>query len=260
MVTESSLMNRIARYVFTLTTALLVTVVGSPAQESEILSRSAIDGLALTPPMGWYPWNQFGQEPQNEKLIKEIADAVVSSGMRDAGYMYVGPDEGICFKRGADGLLTTVLSRYPSGLRGLGDYIHQQGLKYALYTDAGNLTCSKAMPGTRDHEFEDMRAFADWRCDYLKIDWCNAARMNVVKAYTLLHEAQLAAGRPLVHSLCTWGMAIHGNGRLTSAICGGPLATSANPAKRTGVYLESMRGPIRSCMPAPARAIGTTPT
>jgi alpha-galactosidase len=61
------------------------------------------------------------------------------------------------------------------------------------------------MPGTKGHEFEDMRQFADWRCDYVKIDWCNTEGQNVVKAYTLLHDAQHAAGRPIVHSLCSWG-------------------------------------------------------
>jgi alpha-galactosidase len=163
------------------------------------------DGLALTPPMGWYPWNIFGQEPQNEKLIKEIVDALVRSGMGEAGYSYVGPDEGILFYRAGDGQLTTNLERYPSGLRGLGDYIHKKGLKYALYTDAGTHTCSKAMPGTKGHEFEDMLRFAEWRADYVKIDWCNTEGMDIVKAYTLLHDAQRTAGRPIVHSLCSWG-------------------------------------------------------
>jgi len=163
------------------------------------------DGLALTPPMGWYPWNIFGEEPQNEKLIREIADALVASGMKDAGYAYVGPAEGICFSRGADGLLTSNLQRYPNSLRGLGDYIHGLGLKYALYTDAGSKTCSKAMPGTKGRELEDMRAFAEWRADYIKIDWCNTEGQDIVKTYTLLAEAQRAAGRPVVHSLCSWG-------------------------------------------------------
>jgi alpha-galactosidase len=167
--------------------------------------RADRDGLALTPPMGWYPWNIFGEEPQNEKLIKEIADALVSSGMKDAGYAYVGPDEGICFYRKDDGRLTTNLERYPSGLRGLGDYIHRKGMKYALYTDAGTRTCSKAMPGTKGREFEDMREFAEWRADYVKIDWCNADGQDIVKTYTTLSDAQLAAGRPIVHSLCSWG-------------------------------------------------------
>jgi alpha-galactosidase len=173
----------------------------APSPEDNALD----DGLALTPPMGWYPWNIFGQEPQNEKLIKEIVDALVRSGMREAGYSYVGPDEGICFSRAGDGRLTTNLVRYPSGLRGLGDYVHKKGLKYALYTDAGTHTCSEAMPGTKGHEFEDMLRFAEWRADYVKIDWCNTEGMDVVKAYTLLHDAQHAAGRPLIHSLCSWG-------------------------------------------------------
>ena len=155
--------------------------------------------------MGWYPWNIFGEEPQNEKLIKEIVDALVSSGMKDAGYAYVGPDEGICFYRKGDGRLATNLERYPSGLRGLGDYIHKKGLKYSLYTDAGTHTCSKAMPGTKGREFEDMREFADWRADYVKIDWCNSEGQDIVKTYTTLRDAQQAAGRPIVHSLCSWG-------------------------------------------------------
>ncbi len=163
------------------------------------------DGLALTPPMGWYPWNVFGEEPQNEKLIREIAAAVVASGMKDAGYAYVGPDEGICFSRGADGRLTPNLERYPSGLRGLGDYIHGLGLKYALYTDAGSKTCSTAMPGTKGHEAEDMKSFAAWRADYIKIDWCNAEGQDIVASYSRLGRAQREAGRPVVHSLCSWG-------------------------------------------------------
>ena len=163
------------------------------------------DGLALTPPMGWYPWNIFGEEPQTEKLIKEIVDALVASGLKEAGYSYVGPDEGICFSRGSDGKLTSNLTRYPSSLRGLGDYVHGKGLKYALYTDAGSKTCSTAMPGTKGYEFEDMRAFAEWRADYIKIDWCNSEGQDIVKTYSLLGQAQRAAGRPVVHSLCSWG-------------------------------------------------------
>ena len=186
---------------------VLIFLASQPRAQNPLPDRGAPgnEGLALTPPMGWYPWNEFGQEPQNEKLIKEIVDALVSSGLKEAGYTYVGPDEGICFSRDADGKLTSNLERYPSGLRGLGDYIHKQGLKYALYTDAGTRTCSKAMPGTKDHEFEDMAAFAEWRADYLKIDWCNTEGQDVAKTYTKLRDAQRAAGRPIVFSLCSWG-------------------------------------------------------
>jgi alpha-galactosidase len=175
------------------------------AQDTAPAAHAGDAGLALTPPTGWYPWNEFGQEPQNEQLIKEIVDALVSSGLKEAGYAYVGPDEGICFSRDASGKLTSNLERYPSGLRGLSDYIHKKGLKYALYTDAGTRTCSKAMPGTKDHEFEDMEAFAEWRADYVKIDWCNTQGQDVAKSYTKLGEALRASGRPIVFSLCSWG-------------------------------------------------------
>jgi alpha-galactosidase len=177
----------------------------APAQAVPAHVHADADRLAMTPPMGWYPWNVFGEDPQNEKLIREIAEAVVSSGMKDAGYAYVGPDEGICFSRGADGRLTTNLERYPSGLRGLGDYIHGMGLKYALYTDAGSKTCSGAMPGTKGHEREDMEAFAAWRADYIKIDWCNSNGQDIVETYSRLGRAQREAGRPVIHSLCSWG-------------------------------------------------------
>ena len=180
-------------------------ILASQAPERALKVHAMDDGLALTPPMGWYPWNTFGQEPQNEKLIREIVDALAASGLKEAGYTYVGPDEGICFSRGSDGRITTNLQRYPSGLRGLGDFIHAKGLKYALYTDAGTHTCSGAMPGTNGHEFEDMRQFAEWRADYVKIDWCNTEGQDIVKTYTKLHDAQHAAGRPIVHSLCSWG-------------------------------------------------------
>jgi len=199
------MMKRTGRRILITAAGLLSVAALIWTQQQPPKVHAADGGLALTPPMGWYPWNEFGQEPQNEKLIKEIVDVLVASGMRDAGYTYVGPDEGICFYRDAKGTLRTNLERYPSGLLGLGDYIHAKGLKYALYTDAGTHTCSKAMPGTKDHELEDMRRFAEWRADYIKIDWCNTEGQDIVKTYTKLHDAQHAAGRPVVHSLCSWG-------------------------------------------------------
>ncbi len=202
-------MIRTVRYLLLISLALIQAAAASAQvplpKDLPRTAHAEVDGLALTPPMGWYPWNAFGQEPQNEKLIKEIVDALVASGMKDAGYVYVGPDEGICFSRGSDGTLAPNLARYPTGLRGLGDYIHAKGLKYALYTDAGTKTCSTAMPGTKGHEIEDMRAFAGWRADYIKIDWCNSEGQDIVQTYADLSRAQRAAGRPVVHSLCSWG-------------------------------------------------------
>jgi alpha-galactosidase len=191
--------------------------------------------------MGWYPWNEFGQEPQNEKLIKEMAEALIRSGMKDAGYTYIGPDEGICFSRDASGKLESNLARYPSGLRGLGDYLHERGLKYALYTDAGTNTCSKAMPGTKGHEFEDMKTFADWRADYVKIDWCNTTGQDPARTYSRLRDAQLAAARPIVFSLCSWGQgqpwkwaaSVGHLWRTTADICGPGKASWAAAMENT---------------------------
>lgn len=229
--------------------AVVLCAISPRAQEPASKVHAREDGLALTPPMGWYPWNTFGQEPQNEKLIKEIVDALIASGMKDAGYAYVGPDEGICFSRGPDGRLTTNLTRYPSGLRGLGDYIHARGLKYALYTDAGTRTCSTAMPGTKDHELEDMRSFADWRADYIKIDWCNTEGQDIVQTYSKLSRAQRAAGRPIVHSLCSWGEgypwlwagAIGHMWRTTTDICA-PGQPDWNRALRIAFANEKLAG------------------
>jgi len=228
-----------------LTCAVLISVLlhwpAAKAQSPAPKLRADVDHLALTPPMGWYPWNEFGQDPQDEKLIRQIVEALISSGMKDAGYAYVGPDEGICFSRGADGKLTPNLARYPSGLRGLGDYIHARGLKYALYTDAGTRTCSKAMPGTRDHENEDMAAFATWRADYVKVDWCNAEGQDPKQSYSALRDAQLAAGRPIVFSLCSWGngdpwkwaAAVGHLWRTTGDICGPGKADWEQAMKNT---------------------------
>jgi alpha-galactosidase len=232
----------------TIGAAIVLCATFPRAQAFSPAVHDANDGLALTPPMGWYPWNIFGQEPQNEKLVREIVDALVASGMKEAGYTYVGPDEGICFYRGADGLLTTNLERYPSGLRGLGDYVHKKGVKYALYTDAGTHTCSKGMPGTKGHEFEDMRRFAEWRADYIKIDWCNTQGQDIMKTYTTLHNAQRAAGRPIVHSLCSWGegepwkwAARVGNlWRTTEDICGPGLADWEHAIK-IALFNEKLR-------------------
>lgn len=73
--------------------------------------RAAYEGLALTLPMGWYPWNTFGQKPQNEKLIKEMVEALIENGLREGGYQCIGPDKGICYYRVEDGRLTTNLER-----------------------------------------------------------------------------------------------------------------------------------------------------
>jgi len=171
------------------------------------LSNSALaqkfDGLALTPPMGWNSWNKFGCDV-DERMIREIAEAMVASGMRDAGYRYLVIDDCWEGKRDSLGFIHPDPQRFPSGMKALGDFIHSQGLKFGIHSCAGDKTCA-GREGARGHEYQDAIAYASWGIDYLKYDWCSTEGLNAVGAYTTMRNALRAAGRPIVFSLCEWG-------------------------------------------------------
>ena len=160
-------------------------------------------GLALTPPMGWNSWNTFACNV-DEVLIREAADAIVTSGMKDAGYQYVVIDDCWHGKRDSLGFIHPDPQRFPSGMKALADYIHSKGLKFGIYSCAGDQTCA-GYPGSRGHEYQDAITYAQWGVDYLKYDWCNATGLISVGAYTTMSIALRAAGRPIVFSLCEWG-------------------------------------------------------
>jgi len=166
-------------------------------------AQGADNGVARTPPMGWNSWNKFGCNV-NEQLIREIADALVSSGMRDAGYRYVVIDD--CWQIGRDsaGNILADPARFPSGMGALAAYVHSKGLKFGLYSDAGTLTCQQR-PGGRGYEFQDARQYAAWGVDYLKYDWCSHGSQNSEASYAIMHEALVKSGRPIVFSICEWG-------------------------------------------------------
>ena len=165
---------------------------------------SALDnGLAKTPPMGWNSWNKFACNV-SEKLIKEMADAMVTSGMRDAGYIYLVIDDCWQIDRDSQGNILPDPQRFPSGMKALADYVHSKGLKFGLYSDAGTLTCQKR-PGSRGYEFQDARQYAAWGVDYLKYDWCSTSTQNAPASYSIMRDALLKAGRPIVFSICEWG-------------------------------------------------------
>ena len=106
--------------------------------------------LALTPPMGWNSWNYFAQDI-NEQRIKAIADAMVSSGMRDAGYEYLVLDDAwMAAERDAIGALQADPGKFPKGMKELGDYIHSKGLKFGIYQDRAHKTC-QGLPGSFGH-------------------------------------------------------------------------------------------------------------
>ena len=163
------------------------------------------NGLAKTPPMGWNSWNKFGCNV-SEKLVKEMADAMVTSGMRDAGYVYLVIDDCWQVSRDAQGNILADPQRFPSGMKALADYVHSKGLKFGLYSDAGTLTCQKC-PGSRGYEFQDARQYAAWEVDYLKYDWCSTSTQNAQASYSIMRDALLKAGRPIVFSICEWGTA-----------------------------------------------------
>lgn len=160
-------------------------------------------GLAQTPPMGWNSWNKFACNI-DENLIREIADAMVSSGMRDAGYTYINIDDCWHGERDQNGFIHPDKTRFPSGMKAIADYVHSKGLKLGIYSDAGSLTCG-GRPGSRGYEFQDAKTYADWGVDYLKYDWCNTESLNAEGAYKTITAGLKKAGRPIVLSICEWG-------------------------------------------------------
>ena len=185
-------MNR--RFLLTILLLLLLPVIGR-AQTRESLS--------LTPQMGWSSWNKF-QGNINEDIIKSIADAMVASGLKDAGYTYINIDDCWHGKRDADGFIQADPKHFPHGIKALADYVHSRGLKLGIYSDAGSETCA-GRPGSLGHEYQDALQYARWGIDYLKYDWCNTTNVNAQGAYQLMRDALQATGRPIFFSMCEWG-------------------------------------------------------
>jgi alpha-galactosidase len=175
-------------------------------QPLPLFQAIAPNGLAKTPPMGWNSWNKFGVEV-SDKLIREIADAMVTSGMRDAGYLYVNIDDGWEGTRDEHGTLRPN-EKFPD-MRGLAGYVHSKGLKLGIYSSPGRLTCA-LYEGSYGHEEQDARTFAEWGIDYLKYDWCSASVVyrpdEMPGVYLKMAHALRKTGRPIVYSLCQYGL------------------------------------------------------
>ncbi|HTI25185.1 MAG TPA: glycoside hydrolase family 27 protein [Kutzneria sp.] len=166
------------------------------------------NGLALTPQMGFNNWNltQCGSQ-FNEAFVEGIADTLVSTGLKDAGYQYVNLDD--CWaqsSRDGKGDLVPDKNRFPHGIKAVADYVHAKGLKFGLYTSAGTKTCNKAgFPGALGHEKQDAALWASWGVDYLKYDNCNNQGVDAKKRYTAMRDALAATKRPILYSICEWG-------------------------------------------------------
>jgi alpha-galactosidase len=190
-----------------------LAVIAAALPESEAQSRS----LAQTPPMGWNSWNHFGDDVTAAD-VRAAADAMVASGMKAAGYRYIIVDEGWEGKRDAQGFIHPN-SKFPD-MKALADYIHSKGLKFGIYSSPGPETC-EGYEGSYGHEQQDADTFAKWGVDYLKYDLCSY--MSIMKlhdptqnpqkavdmmkaAYEKMHQALLKTGRPIVYSLCEYGV------------------------------------------------------
>jgi len=162
-----------------------------------------IPGLARTPPMGWNSWNKF-QCNVDETIIRAMADAMATNGMKEAGYRYINIDDCWQGQRDAKGFIQADPVKFPSGIKALADYVHSKGLKLGIYSDVGYQTCGSHV-ASRDHEAQDAQTYAQWGVDYLKYDWCNHDGLEAQAAYTKMRDALYATGRPIVFSLCEWG-------------------------------------------------------
>jgi alpha-galactosidase len=177
------------------------------------------NGLAATPPMGWNSWNHFA-EKVDDATVRETADAMVSTGMAAAGYVYINIDD--TWEAGRDAAGNIVPNAKFPDLKALADYVHRRGLKLGIYSSPGPKTCG-GYEGSYGHEEQDARTFAAWGIDYLKYDWCSAGRIytdaDLPAAYQRMGQALAQCGRPIVYSLCeygtgdvwTWGPRVGGN-------------------------------------------------
>jgi len=177
-----------------------------PYIEPPALHKVSYNGLASTPPMGWNSWNLFAGKI-DDQTVRTMADAMVSSGMRDAGYIYVNIDDTWEGVRDAQGNLQAN-HKFPD-MKSLSDYVHSKGLKLGIYSSPGPRTCA-GYPASYGHEKQDASTFASWGIDYLKYDWCSASSIyknDVLQpVYQKMGDALLATGRHIVYSLCEYGM------------------------------------------------------
>jgi alpha-galactosidase len=171
-----------------------------------LLKEIPYNGLAKTPPMGWNSWNKF-EIHIDDKTVRGIADTVVSSGMRDAGYIYINIDDGWQGSRDAAGVLHPN-PNFPD-MTALAAYVHSKGLKLGIYSSPGPRTCG-GFEGSYGHEEQDAQMYAAWGIDYLKYDWCSAGHIwkddDMQPVYQKMGEALQKSGRPIVYALCQYGL------------------------------------------------------
>ena len=203
-------MNPISRVMLFLVALITLPAIAALAQAP----------VAQTPPMGWNSWNYFAGKV-DDKGIRDAADQIVATGMKDAGYTFVNIDDTWEGERDASGVIHTN-SKFPD-MKALADYVHSKGLKIGIYSGPGTKTCA-GFPASLGHEEQDAKTYAEWGIDYLKYDLCSfipdvmqkqaphdkAAQMKImIAAYEkmgkALKDATQQTGHPIVFSLCQYG-------------------------------------------------------
>jgi len=181
---------------------------------SLVFATNTFSGNSQTPIMGWSSWNHF-RININEKMIREQADALIRSGMYDAGYRYINVDDGYFGGRNAEGNLVCDTVKFPSGMKALAEYIHQKGLKAGIYSDAGQNTCGSIWDkdkngtgvGLYGHIKQDCNLFFnEWGFDFLKVDWCGGQqqKLDLAKTYLPIIQEVRSAKKKVVFNVCCW--------------------------------------------------------
>ena len=202
---------------FTLTLLIIILTVSCQQKERRTTNSSGLHGIAMrpkTPLMGWASWNSF-RVNIDEKLIMSQADALVSKGLKDAGYSYINIDDGFFGGRNEKGKLMPHHDRFPNGMKALADYIHSKGLKAGIYSDAGINTYASYWDkdtigvgiGLWGHKEQDlMLMLINWKYDFIKIDWSGGQWLGLDEQirYTQIGELVRSIRPDVVYNVCRW--------------------------------------------------------
>jgi len=161
-----------------------------------------LEPIAPTPPMGWMSWNPF-IDKISEQVIMEVADSMVSTGLRDAGYTIIQLDDGwMARERDENGCQFADTIKFPHGMKYLADYLHSKGLKFGVYSSCGVNTC-EGYPGSFGNEEVDAHNYASWGVDYLKYDACGEKKgLSDEFLQTKMSNALKATGKSILFNIC----------------------------------------------------------
>ena len=168
------------------------------------VALSVDNGLGKVPQMGWNSWNHF-KCGINDDIIRQTADAFITSGLNKFGYRYVNIDDCWASSRDSNGIVQADPTSFPKGIADLANYVHSKGLLFGVYSDAGNKTCA-GRPGSLGYETNDAQTYAGWGVDYLKYDNCNSDKIDPKLRYPVMQGALNKTGRPIFFSMCEWGV------------------------------------------------------